>query len=44
MKMKIRNIFSIALIVACVFALTSCKEVEKAEQTFTDFMDSNSKL
>ena len=38
MKIKLKNICSVLLIMACMFTLTSCKEVENAEKAVTDFM------
>ena len=38
MKNKLKNICSVLLIMACMFTLTSCKEVENAEKAVTDFM------
>lgn len=38
MKIKLKNICSVLLIMACMFTLTSCKEVENAEKAITDFM------
>lgn len=38
MKIRLKNICSVLLIMACMFTLTSCKEVENAEKAVTDFM------
>lgn len=38
MKIKLKNICLVLLIMACMFTLTSCKEVENAEKAVTDFM------